>query len=612
MHSEAPAAAAPPADQALAEARWDLEPLVGGEGAEGVSARLDQAEQRSDAFAAEYRGKLAELDAASVAAAMSELEEIADLVGRAGGYAALGFSVDTQSPEAGALMQRVQERAAQLQTTLLFFDLEWNLLEDERAAELLAAPELERWRHHLTTLRRYRPHQLSEPEEKILTETSVTGPSAFARLFTEQTSAITVELPDAEQPVQLMEALAVLQDPDREARRAVAEGVTAALEPGLRTRAFVFNTLLADKATKDRLRSYEHWLASRNLANEASDESVAALIEAVVEHYELARRWYRLKARILGLDRLAHYDRMAPVAETEQRIAYDEARELVLDCYRGFSPELGEVAGGFFSGAYVDAPPLPGKRGGAFCSYAVPSAHPYVMLNYTSRPGDVLVMAHELGHGVHAALARPQGIFEFATPLTVAETASIFGESIVLGALLERAPDAAARLSLLADSLDGAVAAVFRQVAMNRFEDRVHSQRRESGELSVDGLATAWLETQADLLGDSVELGDDYGSWWSYVPHFIDTPGYVYAYAYGHLLALSVYRRYEERGEEFVGSYLELLRAGGSRPPEELGEIVGVDLTDPGFWASGLELIERRLEAAEATAAEADAEREAV
>jgi oligoendopeptidase F len=595
------------ADPTLAEARWDLEPLVEGEGADGVAARLDEADRRAEAFAEAYRGKVAELDAAAVATAMTELEGIADLVGRAGNYASLAFAVDTQSPEVGALMQRVHERSAQLQTTLLFFDLEWNLLDDERAAELLAAPELERWRHHLTTLRRYRPHQLSEPEERILTETSVTGRSAFARLFTEQTAAITVELPAAEQPVQLMEALAVLQDPDREARRAVAEGVTAALEPGLRTRAFVLNTLLADKATKDRLRSYEHWLASRNLANEASDESVAALISAVVGRYELARRWYRLKARILGLDRLAHYDRMAPVAESEQRIAYGEARELVLDCYRGFSPELGDVAGGFFAGDYVDAPPAPGKRGGAFCSYAVPSAHPYVMLNYTSRPNDVLVMAHELGHGVHAALARPKGIFEFATPLTVAETASIFGESIVLGALLERAPDAAARLALLADSLDGAVAAVFRQVAMNRFEDRVHTERRESGELSVDGFATAWLETQADLLGDSVELGDDYGSWWSYVPHFIDTPGYVYAYAYGHLLALSVYRRYEERGEEFVGSYLELLRAGGSRSPEELGEIVGVDLTDPGFWDSGLELIERRLERAEATAAEAEA-----
>lgn len=603
MPPDAPAAA-PPADSELAAARWDLEPLLDGEGVAGVEARLDEAERRAEAFAEAYRGRVGELDAAAIATAMGELEEIGDLAGRAGVYASLTFSVDTLSPEAGALMQRVQERAARIETMLLFFDLEWNLLDDARAAELLAGPELERWRHHLTTLRRYRPHQLSEPEERILTETAVTGRSAFARLFAEQTSAITVAVPGAEQPVQLMEALAVFQDPDREARRAVAEAVTGALEPGLRTRAFILNTLLADKATKDRLRSYEHWLASRNLANEASDDSVAALIEAVVGRYELARRWYRLKARLLGLERLAHYDRMAPVAESEQRIGYGEARDLVLDCYRGFSPELGEVAGGFFTGAYVDAPPAPGKRGGAFCSYAVPSAHPYVMLNFTSRPADALVMAHELGHGVHAALARPRGIFEFATPLTVAETASIFGESIVLGALLERAPDPAARLSLLADSLDGAVAAVFRQVAMNRFEDRVHGERRESGELSVEGLATAWLETQADLLGDSVEVGEDYGSWWSYVPHFIDTPGYVYAYAYGHLLALSVYRRYEERGEEFVASYLELLRAGGSRSPEELGEIVGVDLTDPGFWASGLELIERRLEDAERTAAE--------
>ena len=404
--------------------------------------------------------------------------------------------------------------------------------------------------------------------------------------------------------MQLEEALSRLQDPDRERRADAASAVTAALEPGLRTRAYVFNTLLADKATKDRLRSYESWIASRNLANEASDESVAALIEAVTSRYELARRWYRLKARLLGLDRIADYDRMAPVAETERRIPYDEARELVLDCYRGFSPELGDVVEEFFTGAYIDAPAVPGKRGGAFCSYAVPTAHPYVLLNYTSRPGDVLTMAHELGHGVHAALARPQGIFEFATPLTVAETASIFGEAIVFGRLLERAPDRAERLSLLAESLDGAVGAVFRQVAMNRFEERVHGERRGSGELSVDAFAAAWVDTQADLLGDSVELTDGYSSWWSYVPHFIGTPGYVYAYAYGHLLALSVYGRYEQQGAGFVDSYLELLRAGGSMPPEELGQIVGVDLTDPGFWGAGLDLIERRLEEAERVAAE--------
>ena len=595
-------ATAPPPDEALEAARWNLEPLVEDGGPERALAQLDEAQERSEAFAERYRGKLGELDPAQFAEAMRELEAISDLAGRAGTYASLAFSVDTLSPEVGSLMQQVRERSAALQTTLLFFDLEWNELDDDQARRIYDAPELEFCRHHLRMERRYRPHQLSEPEERILTETSVTGPGAFARLFTEQTSAITVELADADGPLQLMEALSRLQDPNRERRAEAAEAVTAALEPGLRTRAFIFNTLLQDKATKDRLRSFDNWLAARNLDNEASDESVQALIEAVVGRYDLARRWYRLKARMLGLDRLADYDRVAPLAEAERHVPYDEARELVLDCYTGFSPELGATAAEFFTGDYIDAPPAPGKRGGAFCSYAVPTAHPYVMLNYTSRPGDVLTMAHELGHGVHAALSRPRGVFEFGTPLTVAETASIFGETIVLGRLLEQAADDSERLSLLGSSLDGAVGAVFRQVAMNRFEDRVHRERRESGELSVDAFAAAWTDTQTDLLGDSVDLSDGYSSWWSYVPHFIATPGYVYAYSYGHLLALSVYSRYEEEGAGFVESYVDLLRAGGSRPPEGLGEIVGVDLTDPGFWNAGLDLIERQLERAEETA----------
>ncbi|MFL5870290.1 MAG: M3 family oligoendopeptidase [Solirubrobacterales bacterium] len=594
-------------DEDLAEARWDLEPLVDGDGPEGALEMLDQAKERADRFSTEHRGRVAELDAPAVAGAMRELEGLFDLVGRAGSYAALRFAIDTQDPGRGALLQQVRERGAAIETALLFFDLEWNELDDERAEDLLNSDELERWRHHLRTLRRFRPHQLTEPEERILTEVDVTGSSAFRRLFTEQISAVTVELDAGAARVPLMEALSRLESPDRERRAAAALAVTESLAPGLRTRAYIFNTLLADKATKDRLRSYEHWLASRNLANEASDESVAALIEAVASRSEVARRWYRLKARLLGIDRLAYYDRMAPVAATERTIAYADARELVLDCYRQFSPDLGAVAAEFFSGDYIDAPPLPGKRGGAFCSYVVPSAHPYVMLNYTARPRDAMTMAHELGHGVHASLARPKGIFEFSTPLTVAETASIFGETIVLGRLLERAPDAGERLSLLADSLDGAVGAVFRQVAMNQFEHRAHTRRRDSGELTVDDFASLWLETQTDLLGDSVELADEYGSWWSYVPHFIDTPGYVYAYAYGHLLALSVYRRYEELGDDFVPSYLELLSAGGSMAPEDLGAIVGVDLTDPGFWSSGLDLIERQLEAAEGAAKESGA-----
>jgi oligoendopeptidase F len=593
------------ADEKLEAASWDLEPLLENRGPEAVEQMLGEARDRAEAFAGTHRGRVTELDSAELAEAMRELAAIHDLGGRAGSYAMLSFSLDTMDPERGARIQKAQELGAAIETQLLFFDLEWNDVPDERSDELLANPDLGFAAHHLRNVRRYRPHQLSEPEERVLTETNVTGGSAFQRLFTEQTSAVEVPLPDRDEPGSLEEGLSRLQDPDRERRREAAEAVTTALRPGLRTRAFVFNTLLQDKATKDRLRDYPHWLASRNLANEASDESVEALIAAVQGRYDLARRWYSLKARLLGLDRLASYDRMAPVSDSDDLIPYGEAEEIVLDCYRTFSPELGATAEEFFTGGYMDGPPRPGKRGGAFCSYTVPSAHPYVMLNYTSRPHDVLTMAHELGHGVHATLARPQGIFHFTTPLTLAETASIFGENIVLERLLERAPGAAERLDLLAGALDGAVAAVFRQIAMNRFEHAIHTDRRERGELSVERFSELWLATQSDLLGDSVELDDDYGIWWSYIWHFVDAPGYVYAYAYGHLLALSVYRRYEEEGEGFVESYLDLLRAGGSRPPEELGAIVGVDLTDPGFWSSGLELIERQLDAAEEAAREA-------
>jgi len=595
-----------PADPALDAAAWDLEPLVENRGPAGVEELLTKARDRSAAFAERHRGRVAELDSAGLADAMNELAAIHDLAGRASSYAMLWFTLDTTDPPRGALIQKARELGASIETQLLFFELEWNLLGEDLAGELLDSEELDFCRHFLRTLRRYRPHQLSEPEERIATELDVSGASAFRRLFTEQISSVEVELPGSEDAISLEEALARMQDADRDAREVAAKGITEALRPGLRTRAYVFNTLLGDKATKDRLRAYPNWLASRNLANEASDESVQALIDAVAGRYELARRWYRLKARLLGLDRLAYWDRMAPVTtEAEDEIPYDEARQIVLDCYSTFSGDLGEAAGEFFAHGYIDAPPRPGKRGGAFCSYTVPSRHPYVMLNYTSRPYDVLVMAHELGHGVHASLARPQGIYQFTTPLTMAETASIFGETIVLERLLERAPGPAERLSLLAGSLDGAVAAVFRQIAMNRFEHAMHVARRESGELAPERFGELWLETQADLLGDAVDLHEDYALWWSYVPHFIDAPGYVYAYAYGHLLALSVYRRYEEAGEGFVSSYLDLLRAGGSLPPEELGQIVGVDLGDPGFWSAGLDLIERQLDEAESAAREA-------
>src|SRR4051812_26087896 len=458
------------ADDKLEAANWDLDPLVEHRGPEAVEQMLSDARDRAESFAGAYRGRVAELDSGELADAMRELAAIHDLAGRAGSYVMLSFSLDTADPERGARLQKARELGAAIETQLLFFDLEWNLVPDERADELLAAPDLGFAAHYLRNLRRYRPHQLSEPEERVLTETDVTGASAFQRLFTEQAAALEVPLPGRDGPVSLEEGLSLLQDPDRDRRREAAEAVTAALRPGLRTRAFVFNTLLQDKATKDRLRGYSHWLASRNLANEASDESVEALIAAVQGRYDLARRWYSLKASLLGLDRLASYDRMAPVSDSADRIPYGEAEEIVLDCYRTFSPELGATAEEFFTGGYMDGPPRPGKRGGAFCSYTVPSAHPYVMLNYTSRPHDVLTMAHELGHGVHAALARPQGIFHFTTPLTLAETASIFGEKFGLGRRLDRAPGAPGRPDPPAGAPAGAGGAAVPPIAVKRVE----------------------------------------------------------------------------------------------------------------------------------------------
>ena len=597
-----------PIDPEAQQTAWDLERLVDGEGPAGVERRLADALTRAKAFAARYAGKLEELDSAGLAEAMRELGEIQDLVGRAGSYAALDFSTSTADPARGALLQRTQEQGTAIETTLLFFELEWAALPEERVRELLDgegpdAADLDFCRHHLLSARRYRDHLLSEPEEKILAEKSLTGASAWSRLFEELTSAIEVQLPAGETKVPLDQALSNLVLPDRELRRDTAQAVTAALEPGLRTRAFLFNTLLADKATDDRLRRYPHWLAVRNLSNEASDESVAALIEAVRGRYEIARRWYRLKARLLKVERIADYDRMAAVTDdADVTYTFAQARELVLDCYGSFSPELGSLARGFFEGHYIDAPLRPGKRGGAFCASAVPSVHPYVLLNYTARRRDVLTLAHELGHGVHFALAARQGIFHQGTPLTLAETASVFAETIVFGRLLAEDVTPASRLALLAENLQDTIATVFRQIAMNRFEDLVHTERRQQGELSVDRFGELWHDSQSELFGDSVQITDGYRSWWSYIPHFIGSPGYVYAYAYGQLLALSVYERYEQRGGEFVPQYLELLAAGGSKAPEELGRIVDVDLTDPGFWESGLDLVERQLHEAEEAA----------
>lgn len=588
------------------EVSWNIESLVYDKGEAGVDELMAEAAELAEKVAAR-RGQVASFTSKDLLEVMTLLETISDRAGRAGSYASLRYSVDVNDPENGALMAKVQELGTAISTQLLFFDLEWAALDDDKVAELLGGKDMDRFRHHLLSERRYRDHLLSEPEEKILTEKAQTGKAAWARLFSDLTSNLEVELDGEKTPFE--EALSRLVLPDREVRREVAEKVTEALEPGLRNRAFLFNTILQDKSIDDRLRNYPHWLASRNLSNEASDESVQALIDAVRGRYDIAQRWYSLKAWFWDIERIADYDRMASMSENDEQVEWDDAREIVLKSYASFSEDLSQLAERFFDESWIDAPVRPGKRPGAFCAYTVPSHNPYVFLNYTSRRSDVLTLAHELGHGLHAALARPQGVFHQSTPLTLAETASVFGETVTSARLLSLAETAESRLSLLAENIERAIATVFRQVAMNRFEEMVHTERRKAGEISTERFGELWYDSQIEMVGDSVEVTDNYRSWWSYIPHFIHTPGYVYAYAYGQLFALSVYKRYQEEGESFVPRYIEMLSAGGSLPPEELGKIVGCNLADPSFWQGGLDIVEAQLVAAEAAAREVKEQR---
>ncbi len=593
--SSDPAALA--ADLAASDVAWNIDTLL----TDGASPDdlLDQADALADGLES-YRGRVATLDAGELADLMHTVAEIGELSSRAGHYVMLRFSENTGDPERGAAMVAMQERSTGTATKMIFIDLEWAAAEDAHADAVLADDRLTFARHHLENMRRNRPHLLSEAEETVLTETSVTGASAWVRLFSELTSAIEVDI-DGEM-VPLESGLSNLGHPDRAVRQGAAEAVTSALAPGLRTRAFVFNTLLLDKSVDDRLRNFDTWVSSRNLSNEASDASVEALVQAVVGRYDIPQRWYGLKAKVLGVDKLADYDRMASVAESDEEIGWAQATTTVRDAYASFSDELAGVVGQFIDDGWIDAPMRPGKRPGAFCAYTVPSHHPYVLLNWTGRNRDVLTLAHELGHGVHAYLAREQGLFHQSTPLTLAETASVFGETVTNNRLLEMIDDPGERFSLLSSTLEDSIATVFRQIAMNRFEHAVHTERRDVGELSVERFGELWYESQNDMMGDSVEITEGYKTWWSYIPHFMGTPGYVYAYAYGQLLALSVYARYESEGDAFVPAYLDMLRAGGSRSPEELGKIVDCDLADPGFWDAGLAIVEGQLTKAEEAA----------
>ncbi len=587
---------------------WDLTHLYRAPARAALDADLDASLAAARALGARFRGRVAKLEAAELAEAVDALEAALLPAARAASFASLQFAADTTAPAHGALLQHVQERETEVRNELRFFELEWVAVDETRARALLADPSLARRRHYLQAARRYRPHVLSEPEERVLDEAANSGERAFARLFDEQVASLrfSVPLPGGTRALGLEETLALLYRPERAERRAAAAALSAGLRESARILAFVLNTLVQSKATQDRLRHYAGAMDARHLANEIDARSVDALLGACERAFPLVQRYYRLKARLLGLAELADYDRYAPLPGVARERSFDDAREVVLRAYAEFSPELGEIVGRFFAERWIDAELRPGKQGGAFCAATLPSLHPYVLMSYTGGARDVMTLAHELGHGVHGVLAAGNGLFEQETPLTTAETASVFGEMLVFRKLMREERDPRTRLSLLCGKLEEAFATVFRQVVLTRFEERLHAARRAEGELAIDRVNALWREENARLYGGTVALSDDYAWWWLYIGHFVHAPFYCYAYAFGELLVLALLRRYDAEGAPFVAKYRALLAAGGSDAPATLLARLGLDVTDPAFWDGGLAVLAEMVVEAERLAATLD------
>ena len=568
---------------------WDLSVFYQDENDPAIQRDMDALASEVEQFAQDYRGRVGQLDNEELYEALQTLEKIFDQEGRIGGYASLAFSTDTANPKLGALIQKATEFGAQINQKMVFFELEWNQVDDAQAQALIADPLLEKYRHYLQAERRYKPYQLSEVEEQLLSEKSVTGRSAWTRFFTQLTSAMRLDY-DGEK-LSLTQVLTKLHDADRDVRRKANEAITAALNDKSMELTYIFNVLTADKASDDKRRAYPSWVSARNLSNKAPDDVVNALVQAVTSNYDIVADHYHLKRVLLGVDELTEYDRYAPLPVKDSEITYtwDEARDIVLKAFYAFSPRFGEIAQKFFDENWIHAPVLPNKRGGAFCSPGVPSAHPFVLVNFTGTERDVMTLAHELGHGIHSYLsAEAQGILGLYTPLTTAEMASTFGEMLVFTDLMQKEPDPEVRLAMLAAKIEDTFATVFRQISMNRFEDSLHTARRSEGELSTERINEIWMESQQAMFGDSVNLSEAYSQWWSYVPHFLHTPGYVYAYSFGELLVLALFNIYRERGADFVPQFIEILAAGDSDWPENILAKAGVDLNDLSFWNEGL------------------------
>nr|MBF0220626.1 M3 family oligoendopeptidase [Desulfobulbaceae bacterium] len=574
------------------EVLWELNDLYTGVDAKEIDDDLAACQIEAKALHDEFSGRVAELSADQILKVIVRLENLATERGRLSTYAFLNFTTQTQNSQATAFLQKIREENSRISKNTVFFELEWNDLSDSHTAELLNNDILSHYRHYLSSLRRYAPHMLSRDEETLLIEISPVGRGAWTLLF----EKVMGHLEFGEKKRTEEEVLADLYHQDQTVRQQAARDLTDGLNSQLHVLTHITNTLLADKMIDDRLRKYPAWVSSMNLYNELEDKTVNTLIDTVVSRYDIPKRYYHLKKKILGLKELSDYDRYAPLPDLPSTVvSWKDCRKMVIDSFTEFSSELGEIAQLFFDKNWIHAPIIPGKRGGAFAHPCTPDVHPYLMINYTGNLRDVSTVAHEMGHGIHQYLSAKLGYLNSDTTLVLAETASVFAELLLFKKQLTLLHNHDQKIAFISQKLESIFATVFRQIAMNRFEELSHTGRRQHGELSAEQLGEYWIQTQQEMFADSVILTKDYSTWWSYIPHFLSTPGYVYSYAFGELLVLALYNIYRKDTEWFVPKYIELLKSGGSSTPYALVEPFGIDLNSSDFWQGGLEVIDDML-----------------
>jgi len=570
---------------------WDLSDLYGGPDDARLQADLDAARAAATAFRDRHLDRVATLSGPELGAAIAEFEGLSETLYRAMSFAQLLHAADQTDAEIGRFHQGVQEAITDISSGLLFFTLEINRIEDDDLAERLQAPEAAVYGPWIRDVRAFREHELPEAMERLLHEKDLAGRAAWVRLFDETLAHMRFDVDGTS--LTITEALDRLSDADRARRKTAAKAIGAGLGAHTRLFAHITNTLAKDKQIDDQWRHYAHPVASRNLANHVEDDVVEALVGAVRDSYaDTAHRYYAMKARWFGLDKLAYWDRNAPLPDAEdRRFSWDQARETVLGAYHAFSPRMAEVGRRFFDNPWIDVPPRPGKASGAFAHPTVPSAHPYLLLNYMGRTRDVMTLAHELGHGVHQVLAAPKGVLLSDTPLTLAETASVFGEMLTFRAMLDAETDPRRRRTLLVGKVEDMLNTVVRQIAFHEFEHRVHLERRD-GQLAEQRLNEIWMDVQRESLGPAFSFDPEYAAYWTYIPHFIHTPFYVYAYAFGDCLVNSLYAVYQSGTvPAFQDKYLDMLAAGGTLRHRDLLAPFGLDASDPAFWRRGLDVL---------------------